>query len=55
MAQVKPKSPAAKVPAKPEDLWHEEGRIAVLRQHKTANPAGLLAMGPRKAPVVPCI
>jgi hypothetical protein len=23
MAQVKPKSPAAKSPAKPEDLWHE--------------------------------
>jgi hypothetical protein len=23
MAQVKPKSPAAKTPAKPEDLWHE--------------------------------
>jgi len=23
MAQVKPKAPAAKVPAKPEDLWHE--------------------------------
>jgi hypothetical protein len=29
MAQVKPKSPAAKVPAKPEDLWHEARLIPV--------------------------
>ena len=29
MAQVKPKAPAAKVPAKPEDLWHEARLIPI--------------------------
>ena len=29
MAQVKPKSPVAKTPAKPEDLWHEARLIPI--------------------------